>query len=172
MIRSAVPSDAKAIAQVHIHSWQQAYSDLMPREYLASLDRTLAQRTSYWLNAIESGDSTLLVAERDKQVIGWISVGASRDPDAVACNTGEVMALYVLEAHWQTGIGRALWQAGVQRLIEQGHSRLTLWVLVLNNRAIGFYRKAGWVEEIGTKRNLVRGGVTLEEVRYECPITR
>jgi len=172
MIRSAVPSDAKAIAQVHIHSWQQAYSDLMPREYLASLDQTLAQRTSYWLNAIESGDSTLLVAERDKQVIGWISVGASRDPDAAACNAGEVMALYVLEAHWQTGIGRALWQAGVQRLIEQGHSRLTLWVLVLNNRAIGFYRKAGWVEEIGTKRNLVRGGVTLEEVRYECPITR
>lgn len=59
MIRSAVPSDAKAIAQVHIHSWQQAYSDLMPREYLASLDQTLTERTSYWLNAIESGDSTL-----------------------------------------------------------------------------------------------------------------
>ena len=59
MIRSAVPSDAKAIAQVHMHSWQQAYSDLMPSEYLASLDKTVAQRTSYWLNAIESGDSTL-----------------------------------------------------------------------------------------------------------------
>lgn len=59
MIRSAVPSDAKSIAQVHIHSWQQADSDLMPSEYLASLDKTMAQRTSYWLNAIESGDSTL-----------------------------------------------------------------------------------------------------------------
>ena len=172
MIRSATPSDAMAIAQVHIRSWQHAYRDLMPKEYLDSLDRTLHQRALYWANAIQAGDSTLLVAELDKQIIGWISVGASRDPDAVACNTGEVMALYVLEAHWQTGIGRALWQAGVQRLIEHGHSRLTLWVLVLNNRAIGFYRKAGWVEEIGTKRNLVRGGVTLEEVRYECPITR
>lgn len=170
MIRSAVPSDAKAIAQVHIHSWQQAYPDLMPREYLASLDQTLAQRTSYWLNAIESGDSTLLVAERDKQVIGWISVGASRDPDAAANNAGEVMALYVLQAHWHTGIGPALWHAGLQSLIEQGHCRLTLWVLLRNDRAIRFYRKAGWVEETGTRRTLARGGVTLEEVRYGCPI--
>ena len=88
MIRSAIPSDAKAIAQVHIRSWQQAYRDLMPSEYLASLDKTLPQRVSYWTNTIQSGDSTLLVAELDKQVIGWISVGASRDPDAAANNAG------------------------------------------------------------------------------------
>ena len=172
MIRSAIPPDAKAIAQVHIRSWQRAYRDLMPSEYLDSLEVTLPQRVSYWTNAIQSGDSTLLVAELDNQVIGWISVGASRDTDAAANNAGEVMALYVLEEHWQTGIGRALWNAGLQRLIEQGHSLLTLWVLVRNERAIRFYRKAGWVEETGTKRNLVRGGVTLEEVRYERHITR
>ena len=108
MIRSAIPSDAKAIAQVHIRSWQQAYRDLMPSEYLGSLAKTLPQRVSYWTNTIQSGDSTLLVAELDKQVIGWISVGASRDPDAAVNNAGEVMALYVLEEHWQTGIGRCL----------------------------------------------------------------
>lgn len=37
MIRKASPSDAKAIAQVHISSWQDAYRDLMPAEYLLSL---------------------------------------------------------------------------------------------------------------------------------------
>ena len=172
MIRSAIPSDAKAIAQVHIRSWQQAYRDLMPSEYLGYLAKTLPQRVSYWTNTIQSGDSTLLVAELDKQVIGWISVGASRDPDAAMDNAGEVMALYVLEEHWQTGIGRALWNAGLQSLNEQRHSRLTLWVLVRNDRAIRFYRKAGWAEETETRRNLVRGGVTLEEVRYESPIIR
>ena len=89
MIRSAIPSDAKAIAQVHIRSWQQAYRDLMPCEYLDSLNKTLPQRVSYWTNTIQSGDSTLLVAELDNQVIGWISVGASRDPDAAMDTRGK-----------------------------------------------------------------------------------
>ena len=56
MIRSAIYSDAKAIAQVHIRSWQQAYRDLMPSEYLSSQDKTLPQQVSYWVNAIQSGD--------------------------------------------------------------------------------------------------------------------
>lgn len=172
MIRSATPSDAIAIAQVHIRSWQHAYRELMPKEYLDSLYRTLHQRALYWANAIQAGDSTLLVAELDKQIIGWISVGASRDLDAAANNAGEVMALYVLQEHWHTGISPALWHAGLQSLIEQGHCRLTLWVLLRNDRAIRFYRKAGWVEETGTRRPLARGGVTLEEVRYRCPIIR
>lgn len=44
MIRKALPSDAQAIAQVHISSWQAAYRDLMPAEYLDALQATLAQR--------------------------------------------------------------------------------------------------------------------------------
>lgn len=48
------------------------------------------------------------------QVVGWISVGASRDDDAAVANAGEVMALYVVAAHWQTSVGAALRNAGVQ----------------------------------------------------------
>lgn len=53
MIRMARPSDAKAIAQVHVSSWQEAYCDLMPTEYLNSLEATLAQRESFWVRSIE-----------------------------------------------------------------------------------------------------------------------
>jgi GNAT superfamily N-acetyltransferase len=166
MIRNALPTDARAIAQVHISSWQQAYRGLMPVEYLNALEATLAQRELFWVRTIQSGDSNVLVAEVNKQVVGWISVGASRDEDAAVNNVGEVMAIYVLADHWRTGVGLALWQAGLQCLIKQGHHRLTLWVLAGNDRAIRFYRRAGWVEEAGSKRTFVMGGVTLEEVRY------
>jgi ribosomal protein S18 acetylase RimI-like enzyme len=166
MIRKALPDDARAIAQVHISSWQDAYRNLMPAEYLSGLQATLAQRESFWMHSIESDEPKVWVAEVDGQVVGWISVGASRDEEAAGANTGEVMAIYVLAGYWQTGVGLALWTAGVEYLSEQGYQGLTLWVLSLNERAIRFYRRAGCVAEPGTERNLVRGGATLEEVRY------
>ncbi|KAF2410972.1 L-amino acid N-acyltransferase YncA [Pseudomonas antarctica] len=172
MIRHASPADARAIAQVHISSWQQAYRDLMPADYLNSLGATLARRESFWISSIESGESNVWVAQVNKQVVGWISVGASRDEDAAADNTGEVMALYVEAEHWQTGVGLALWNAGLQFLTEQGFQHLTLWVLARNKRAIRFYRRAGCVEDTGSERTLERGGVKLVEVRYRLPCIR
>lgn len=170
MIRKALPSDANAIAQVHISSWQDGYRDLMPAEYLQSLAATLAQRESFWSRSIEAGGSDVWVAELNGQVVGWVSVGASRDEDAAAGNAGEVMALYVSAEYWQTGVGLALWQAGLNRLVEQGYERLTLWVLARNERAIRFYRRVGCSEEAGSERTLQRGGVTLGEVRYGLPL--
>jgi len=170
MIRRALPFDARAIAQVHISSWQEAYRDLMPAPYLNALQASLAQRESFWNSSIESGESTLWVAQVDNEVVGWISVGPSRDEDTAGQNAGEVMAIYVLASHWHTGVGLALWNAGVQYLTEQGHTHLTLWVLSQNVRAIRFYRRAGCVEDTGSERTLQRAGVTLEEVRYRLAL--
>lgn len=172
MIRKALPGDARAIAQVHISSWQEAYRDLMPAEYLSVLQATLAQRESLWSRSIESGESTVWVAEVDKQVVGWISVGASRDEEAAGKNTGEVMAIYVLAGYWQTGVGLALWKVGVEYLMKQGYPGLTLWVLSRNDRAIRFYRRAGCVADAGSERTLQRGGATLEEIRYRLVFQR
>jgi ribosomal protein S18 acetylase RimI-like enzyme len=171
MIRKALPTDAKAIAQVHISSWQEAYRDLMPADYLSSLQSTLARREASWARSIESGESSVWVAELDKQVVGWIALGASRDEDVAAENVGEVMAIYVLARCWQTGVGLALWEAGLRDLMEQGFQCLTLWVLAGNERAIRFYRRVGCVEDAGSERNLQRGGVALVEVRYRLPLT-
>ncbi|WP_025856720.1 GNAT family N-acetyltransferase [Pseudomonas sp. CHM02] len=171
MIRKALPSDAKAIARVHISSWQDAYRELMPAQYLNSLEATLAQRESFWLRSLESGESNVWVAEADKHVVGWISVGASRDEEAAGANTGEVMAIYVSARYWQTGAGLALWKAGLQSLRAHGFQGLTLWVLSRNERAVRFYRRAGCVEDTGTERTLQRGGVILEEVRYRLTFT-
>lgn len=171
MIRKALPSDAKAIARVHISSWQDAYRELMPAQYLNSLEATLAQRESFWLRSLESGESNVWVAEADKHIVGWISVGASRDEEAAGANTGEVMAIYVSARYWQTGTGLALWKAGLQSLRTHGFQGLTLWVLSRNERAVRFYRRAGCVEDTGTERTLQRGGVILEEVRYRLTFT-
>jgi hypothetical protein len=44
--RLAQASDARVIAVVHVRSWQAAYQDLLPRDYLDSLDPD--QRGAAW----------------------------------------------------------------------------------------------------------------------------
>jgi len=44
MIRAALPTDAQGIAQVHVRSWQQAYRELLPSDFLDSLSATLPRR--------------------------------------------------------------------------------------------------------------------------------
>ena len=168
MIRPARSSDAAAIAHVHVRSWQQAYRELMPGDYLTSLENTLGQREAWWKQSIEEGMQRVFVALIDEQVIGWISVGASRDEDVDPRSTAEVMAFYVLAEYWGTGTGRALWSTGMEHLVSQGFRWVTLWVLVDNQRAVRFYRTAGLAPETASLRTLARGGRTLEEIRYRA----
>lgn len=76
------------------------------------------------------------------------------------------MAIYVLAEYWGKGIGAQLWASGLKRLVDQGYKVITLWVLAENQRAVRFYQGLGGREELGSRRTLVRGGVSLEEVRY------
>lgn len=63
MIRDAWPDDARAIALVHIRSWQQAYRELLSGDYLKALDSTLTQREALWRQSIN---------DRTQQVfVGW-----------------------------------------------------------------------------------------------------
>jgi len=167
VIRSAQPSDAAGIARVHVRSWQQAYAGLMPAEYLDALEKTLTQREAGWRKAIEDAQEQAFVALVEGEIVGWVAVGGSRDAYVEPQETGEVRAIYVRAEYWRSGIGRALWVAAINALIEQGFKRVTLWVLADNQRAISFYSRAGLAPEIASRRSLSRGGRELEEVRYQ-----
>lgn len=165
-VRCAQSLDAAGIAAVHVRSWQQAYRQVFSSEYLDGLGKSLAQRESYWLKSLEERAQDTFVAVLAGEVIGWISVGVSRDDDVGAERIGEVMAIYILAEHWGHGVGKRLWQAGLQSLARQGYETFTLWVLAENQQAIGFYRAAGLTEESHSGRTLVRGGAAVKEVRY------
>lgn len=169
MIRPALPADAVDIAHVHVRSWQQAYRDLLPHDYLSSLDATLPQRIDWWGQAIEAGEPQIRVALIDDRVVGWVSFGASRDkyPNP---GDGEIMALYVVAEHWGTGVGRALWSHARDYLLDQGFLRVSLWVLSDNQRAIRFYRASGLLLDSTSEQEIIRGGVTLREIRFQATL--
>jgi ribosomal protein S18 acetylase RimI-like enzyme len=166
-IRPAVESDARAVATVHVLTWQSAYRGIVPDAYLDSL--SIDRRESFWRLALQKETPELWLAETDSTVIGWSSFGASRDADAGA-HTGELEALYLLPQYWQTGTGRALWLVTRRRLIERSFTTATLWVLSANLRAIRFYTAAGFTSNPASEKEINVGGRSLRERRYETDL--
>ena len=154
MVRPGTPEDAEGVARVHVETWQAAYAHTLPRQQLAALSvQDAVDRSRRW--------PPTFVAERDGEIVGFVSVGAGRDPGS----DGELFAIYVHPQAWGTGTGRALIEAGEGELRRLGHRDAILWVLGDNPRARRFYELAGWSLD-DDARDIRIFGFDVAEVRY------
>lgn len=163
IIRPATLDDALAIAEVHVISWRQAYRGLMPATFLEGL--SVEEREALWSDSITKNEPEILVVERDGAVAGFCAFGPCRDPGSMPSDY-EIWAMYLHPAHWSRGLGRELWLASHNRIVEHGAKTVSLWVLADNERAIRFYHAMGFEAETGSGKFLERGSVQLQEVRF------
>ena len=164
-VRRATLADAEAIADVHVRTWQAAYEHVFGVERLSRV--TAEQRLPMWRQILQTDEQTALVAEDDAgHVIGWCTVGPSRDDDA----DGELWGIYVLSDAWGSGAGPALMAAGVEALRDSGCRDVILWVLEDNPRARRFYEREGWVLDDERKEDEFLG-LAVTEVRYRKSLT-
>ena len=164
IVRPARPGDEHGIATVQVRTWQEAYSHVFGRERLATLD--VERSGSGWGEqlAAPAPRSTILVADRAGDVVGFVAIGPSRDADA-ADETGEIYAIYVLPAEWGSGVGNDLHAAALAALRDAGFRDAALWVLEDNPRARRFYEREGWALD-GGRMDAEILGVPVAEVRY------
>jgi len=162
LIREAVPTDAGAMARVHVDSWRTTYRGIIADSILDELSYELRER--HWHSALtEHGSSNFIhVAESDDgRVVGFIAAGREREgrPDFQA----EVFAIYVLQEFHGRGCGRALMLCSAERLLQEGMRSMLLWVLT-ENPSRGFYERLGGrqLEE----KQIAIDGHSLTEVAY------
>ena len=147
IVRSAIPTDAEAIATVHVRSWQAGYRGLMADELLDGL--SAAERVPRWRDAVagHAEPGLLLVAEHGTGVAGFCAVAEpSRDEDADP-DVAEIGAIYVDPDHWRVGVGAALMEAALEHLGSGDWREVTLWVLEDNDAAIAFYERFGFAPD-------------------------
>ena len=163
-VRPAAARDARAIAEIHVATWQAAYRDLMPPEFLAGM--TLDKRQAYWREAIEYSEPQLLVAVGDDdKLAGFVGFDRSRD-QGTKSTVGEIWAIYVAPAHWGRGAGIALCDGACDGLKEEGCTQVTLWTLLRNERALRFFEhSAGFKREMPSLKTVAFGSARLEEIR-------
>lgn len=137
-VRAARPGDEHAVAEVHVRTWQAAYSGQLPQGFLDELQT--APYAAMWRGVItdpQPSFSQVFVLEESQRLIGFTHVMASRDDDAVG-EVGEVTSIYVDPERWQAGGGRLLLADALMALNTAGFSVATLWVLDTNERARRF----------------------------------
>lgn len=166
-VRPATLRDAKAIAQIHTVSAQEAYKGLVPDEQLKSM--SVEKRQAYWREAIEYSEPQVQVAVDGDKIVGFVGFDRSRD-EKTRPTTGEIWAIYAAPTHWNQGVGLALWDAARDGLQEEGCTNVTAWVPLRNERALRFHELAGFKRELSTAKTAVIGGVKIEEVRLKRPI--
>lgn len=161
VIRPATVDDAAQVAQVHITSWREAYAGVLSESYLATLD--VDARTELWRSVLsEQPETTVWVAEDDGRIIGFASLGPSRDEDAER-TTMEIYTIYLQPSVWGHGVARDLMRTLLAEV--PAGAAVTLWVLATNERAAHFYRRNGFAPD-GVERVEEFDGEAVTEVRY------
>jgi len=144
-LRLARPDEAEAVARLHIACWREAYGPIAAPGLLAAHLADEAGRRDRWRSQIEAGQAPLIAVVAD-EAVGFVKVGASQAVDAPTPLT--LYALYVRAAWHGSGIGNALFEAGL------GDRAAHLWVLEDNARARAFYDRRGFRPE-GTRKKYV-----------------
>ncbi|MEQ2528403.1 GNAT family N-acetyltransferase [Bacillaceae bacterium CLA-AA-H227] len=144
-IRKAILTDAKGIAKVHVDSWRTTYLNIVPDEFLNSLNyESFEQR---WNNNIPNGG--VYVAETESgEIVGFSSGGKERSGNYEGFD-GEIYAIYILKEYQGQGIGRKLVKPIAVEMKELGHNSMLVLVLK-DNPSRHFYEALGakYIDEV------------------------
>jgi len=164
-----------AVAGVHVRSWQAAYRNILPDDYLNQL-RPEDRAAKYDFATRDPLKPRTLVAVEEgvnAAIHGFATTMLVTDSDMPGY--GELCALYVDPQHWGKGLGVALVSAARTHMFEHGFRNAILWVLTGNVRAERFYRNDGWAAD-GVRRKATVWGIEVDEIRYarqlESPSSR
>jgi ribosomal protein S18 acetylase RimI-like enzyme len=163
-VRHASLKDAKGVAEIHVAAWQAAFKGVLPDEQLAAL--SVEKRQVFWREAIDLGEPQLLVATDADVIVGWVAFDRSRDKGTPP-TTGEIWAIGAAPALWSTGVGLALWDGARDALLEEGCTKVTVWLPLRNERALRFHELAGFKREMATAKTVEMSGVKVEEIRLQ-----
>jgi ribosomal protein S18 acetylase RimI-like enzyme len=142
-IRKATTADAPAIAGIHVRSWIATY---MRPPSGRGFDVDIAHRADLWERRLQQHgvDRQVCVAVENGAVVGFIYFGPSPDVEDDPLLTGHIFSIHVEPELTNRGIGRRLIGHAVDELGATGSSRVTLWVVVSNQKSRRFYAALGW----------------------------
>lgn len=166
VIFPAGPSDAEALAHVHVTSWRETYTGLLPEAFLARMSEAGFARRFGW--ALSLGEEVTLAAGDRFGLVGYASGGPSRRG---VRGEGEITVLYLLRQAQGHGLGRRLLIQTARALAARGATSLMISVLRENYGARGFYEHLGGQPE-PARREPGPGGTLVHEVPYVWPDIR
>jgi ribosomal protein S18 acetylase RimI-like enzyme len=138
-IRTPTLDDAAALADLHVSTWRETYSHLLPDGFFSP--QFVQGRREMWDRVLRDprNDVSVRVAESDGSLIGFAMVGPGAGLEGEEPpRARQLYAIYVRAAHHGTGVGQTLLDETL------GAGSAALWVAKENPRAIRFYERNGF----------------------------
>lgn len=138
-LREPTLPDAPRIAELHVATWREAYSHLLPEGFFTA--EHVQGRLLMWNQILGNPRPgwTIRIAEHNARVVGFGFAGASYGAEGQDLpRDRQLFSLYVAAEHHGTGAGQALLDAAL------GGGPAMLWVAKDNPRAVAFYRRNGF----------------------------
>lgn len=113
--------------------------------YPEEADIPVEQEKFFLQHFMESGRDLMIIAEVDGKIAGncqLSEIGKSRIKVRHRCS----MAIGLYREYWGLGIAKALMELLAEKAIELGYEQMELEVISSNERAIGLYRRMGFVK--------------------------
>ncbi|GLJ62641.1 MULTISPECIES: GNAT family N-acetyltransferase [Microbacterium] len=157
LVRPVRDVDVEALGRVHAKVWHETYDQLISK---ATLENVSPKRLAeLWTHYTALGPEYRMAAALvDGEIIGFAGSGPARDTDAPAAR--ELYFVYLLDSWHRKGIGRALFDAVVEK-----DEPLYLWLAEQYPGARDFYEKRN-LRLDGGRREEAFLGETITEVRY------
>ena len=144
VVELAQPEDADRLARLHYRSHIESFAPYVSAGWLAS--RQLANYQSQWHEhfSVSNRRSRVWIVRDSDDAVGMVRVVPGSGPDIAQLNNMHVRPDLI-----GAGVGRALMQAAMEFIKEQGYRTARLGVVQENRRARRFYEAAGWqVDEL------------------------
>jgi len=156
-LRDARPDDAVAyiVLQRAIFS-ESNFMLFAPDEYLVSAEEASAQLEKI----ANSGSGRRLLAIDQGDLVGFLGVSGSAIP---RIRHSAQLVIGVLRSHWHRGVGRALLTEAIRWAPRAGLSRLELFVMKTNSRAISLYESMGFRVEGHRRRAYIIDGAPVDD---------
>jgi len=163
IIRKVLPEDAYEFTALHAACWRDAYTGIIPDEYLDKMSSDMEKRAERCKQALEEpGYCEYYCVIHDGDMIGRLVFCKSHDEDKP--DAGDVAAIYLLADYWGKGYGKQMMDFAVHELKHKGYQEIIIWVLEENSIGRQFYEKYGFI--LDSAKQTMELGKQLTCVRY------
>ncbi|MBQ7714515.1 MAG: GNAT family N-acetyltransferase [Clostridia bacterium] len=158
-IRKITSGDAKTLAYIQTESWKAAFKNIIPDDLLTKCTE-LSRAEKMYERDLENnlGNGCILEINGSPHCIAYWDATRESDMPGYA----ELICIHSLPDGWRRGYGSMMMERVLGDIKDAGFGKVMLWVFEDNARAIGFYRKHGFLAN--GKRKEALGAV---EIMYE-----
>lgn len=137
--REATIADVLAVAKVHVQSWRESFTGIVPQTYLDKM--SVENRAKAFESGFADDFYKMFVAvTQENGIVGFADFGKIRDYQSKF--EAELYAIYLLRDFQRKGIGGKLFDLGVKYLVANNMNSLSLTALEVSPYK-RFYEKMG-----------------------------